>query len=1080
MTELKPLTFEQLLTRIFDEYQYQQTIFYLSWRYFYRRKDGLDFSCRFRDQQAATPVGPAAGPHTQLAQNIITAWLAGARIIELKTVQVKDDLEIPRPCIDVSNVCFNVEWSQELSIAAALEEYVKAWYLIHILPKANIGGLSEETAPTLFDLSVGYDLKGIQSEKVLGFIRGMQDASASIDALRREIPTRFAVYREAPVPPQIASGVTLSTFHGCPPDEIEKIAVFLMKELGLNTVIKLNPTLLGPERMEQLLHEQLGYHQVQVPASAFANDLQFTTAVDMVGRLQQVARSYGRHFGVKFNNTLVTVNQGRRFSPSEMYMSGRPLHVIAMNLVAEFRKIFGASLPISFSAGIDAENLPAAVAANLVPITVCTDLLRPGGYSRLFRYLQGLSQSMQQSQASNRDDYILNFLNHGHQALIAALDHSDWQDQCQQQPPLAVFSQQLRQLIEQLPPAQAFIQARQSIAEATLVEMQPQLQELYQQAVAHAGMMNSAVVATAVQNDERYTAYRNRAYSPKVDYQGRQFDCISAPCTYACPVHINVPKYIELIRHGQFAEAIAVIRENNPLPQICGRVCSHPCQDACRQAQWDAPVAIRALKRFVADLEAQDPVAAPPVERKSEKVAIVGSGPAGLTAAYFLARAGYPVTIFESRPSPGGMLAYGIPHFRLPQEVLNQEIARIQSLGVEIRCNSKIGGDGITIPQLRQQGYQAIFVAIGAYKSRRLAIDGEDSSGCLDCLQFLRDVRSGKKSGIGNRVAVIGGGNAAIDSARTAWRLDCQKVYLVYRRSRSQMPANIAEIDELVKEGVEIIEQAMPVRILSENGKLTAIECVKTSLGQLDASGRARPLPVPESNFTLEVDSVIIAVSQQPLLEQLLAGVDLTVEARQTLSVDAATLATKIPGVFAGGDVVRGADTIISAMGDGRRAAQVIERYLRGESLQLPAEAKSKGARDPDQQATAWEIPAALPSVLPEEQRRSFAEVENGFTVEPAQQEAARCLHCDLQCDVCIEVCPNRANFFFATPTEQTPYPILGYVGSEIIPVAHGVYQVNSPHQIGNFADLCNQCGNCDNFCPESGGPYRVKSSFFP
>ena len=1065
---MKPLSFESLLKRIFREYKQEKSIFYLPERYFYKKDEKYDLSSVFRGRSAATPIGPAAGPHTQMAQNIICAWLGGARIIELKTVQVMDDLEIPRPCIDVTNVCCNVEWSQELKIDKSLEEYVKTWYLLHILCEANLGDIGASPKDTLFDLSVGYNLEGIRGEKVMGFIQGMKDSTKIIDHLRKEIPEEFSQYRDLEVDPHIACGVTLSTFHGCPPDEIEKIAVYLLKEVGLDTVIKLNPTLLGQKRLTEILHDQLGYHHVDVPKEAFEKDLQFETAIDMVTRLREVAKKNGRHFGVKFNNTLVTRNHGKRFSPSEMYLSGRPLHVLAMNLVQKFRKHFGPELPISFSAGIDVENICDAMASNLTPITVCTDILRPGGYGRLTRYMEKIRQSYDQVEASNRSEYILN---RAEKSKIVEFLKKETN------PVLVDFINLLNEKSRKQSISSAFANSKEEFGcdENIAVE----IDRLYNHMIEYAGAFNSDAALEKINKTDRYTAYRNKAYSPKIGENGKQFDCISAPCTYACPLHINVPRYVELIRKGEFAKAIEVIRENNPLPSVCGRVCSHPCEIACRQRQWDDAVAIRALKRVVSDAENQKPAPKPEKSSsKSQKVAIVGSGPAGLTAAHFLAKEGYQVVIYEALPKPGGMLAYGIPEFRLPEKALQSDIERIQALGVEIRCNQKIG-ENISLNDLEKE-YDAVFIGVGAYKSRRLNIEGEEAEGCMDCLSFLRDVRMGKETKLGKKVAIIGGGNAAMDAARTAWRLNPEKVYLVYRRSKSQMPADIEEIDALIEEGIEIHEQATPIKIHTKDNCVTGIECLKTRLSQVDESGRARPVPIEGSNFTLEVDNVLVAISQEPDIEELVAGSNIDIEKGQTFVVDQKNLSTKQEGIFAGGDLVRGADTIVAAMGDGKNAATFIQQYLEKQEYSLESKWKTatSGAQE-GKDTLPWKISHTHSSALDSKERKNFNEVESVLDDENAKLQAERCLHCDVKCNICVEVCPNRANFAFEAPVEKTPYEVLGYKDSQVAPIEKKIYQIHFPNQVGNLADLCNECGNCDNFCPETGGPYKIKTALF-
>ncbi len=375
MAELIPLPLDALARRALLEHQREGRIFDLPTEKFFRGDPALDTSVRFHGRRAATPVGPAAGPHDQLVQNIVLAWLAGARIIELKTVQVLDELKIPRPCIDATNVGYNVEWSQELKLDASLREYVGAAMLIEILKAAGIPeGAAPDKLDTLFDMSVGYGLEGIRSDRVTGWIRAMMDATAVVEELRARLTGPLARFRDLPFPTRISGAITLSTFHGCPADEIEGIVGYLLTDVGVDVCIKLNPTLLGRERVDHLLHEVMGYHDVQTTAEAFAKDLQLADALAMIPRLQAVARARGRRLALKCSNTLVVKNHRAFFTDDVMYLSGPPLHVITMNLVRVIREALGASVPVSFSAGLDAHNVAHAVAMNLVPTTTTSDI----------------------------------------------------------------------------------------------------------------------------------------------------------------------------------------------------------------------------------------------------------------------------------------------------------------------------------------------------------------------------------------------------------------------------------------------------------------------------------------------------------------------------------------------------------------------------------------------------------------------------------------------------------------------------------------------------------------------------------
>lgn len=413
MPDLVPVPLSTLLKRAYHEPGQQQTLFDLPLKEIYRGSPGVDLGVRFHDLHAGTPLGPAAGPHDQLAQNIVLAWLGGSRIIELKTVQVLDELVINRPCIDATNIGFNIEWSQELKLQQSLHEYAKASMMIEILREENALGVADPAAlppgfyDIVYDLSVGYDLKGIETQAVSGFIQHAKHADREIDELRAEIPDEYARYRAHPFRTDLVKTATLSTFHGCPKAEIERICRYLLEEMGLHTIVKLNPVQIGKEKLEHLLYERLGYTHLQVNQKAYETGLSLQEALELVERLEPVAKKHGLNIGVKFSNTLEVHNTLGRMPDEVMYLSGQPLHVIAMSLVAEWRAAAGTRYPISFAAGIDRRNFPNAVAMGLVPVTVCTDLLRPRGYGRLAGYLAELASVMGKTGAKTVDDYIL-------------------------------------------------------------------------------------------------------------------------------------------------------------------------------------------------------------------------------------------------------------------------------------------------------------------------------------------------------------------------------------------------------------------------------------------------------------------------------------------------------------------------------------------------------------------------------------------------------------------------------------------------------------------------------------------------
>lgn len=467
------------------------------------------------------------------------------------------------------------------------------------------------------------------------------------------------------------------------------------------------------------------------------------------------------------------------------------------------------------------------------------------------------------------------------------------------------------------------------------------------------------------------------------------------PCTNACPAGIDVPRYVRLTAEGKSAEALAVVREKVPFPRVLGRICFHPCEDACRRGQLNQPIAICALKRYIAEQDtsnwqAKTKKAGP----TGKKVAIVGSGPAGLTAAYYLAKLGHSVTVFEALPEAGGMMRVGIPRYRLPKDVLDNEIEGIKSVGVEIKTNCKVE----SLDNLRKQGFNAIFLALGTHQGVKMGIPGEDSSGVIECISFLRDVSQGNKVTLGNKVAVVGGGNAAIDAARTARRMDGREVTIVYRRSRQEMPANPEEVESALEEGVKILFLAAPTRI-SKEGNTLIIECLRMELGEPDSSGRKRPVPIKGSEFNIACDTVIAAIGQVPAIP---AGFGLEPLTAGTIKVNSDTLATGIDGVFAGGDLVSGPASVIKAIAAGRKAATSIDKHLGGsgaieEVLTDATEAKPWFGRE---EGFADKSRVQEPHLPVEQRINNFSEVALGFARQRACEEAGRCLRCDLRLQI--------------------------------------------------------------------------------
>jgi heterodisulfide reductase subunit A len=404
-------------------------------------------------------------------------------------------------------------------------------------------------------------------------------------------------------------------------------------------------------------------------------------------------------------------------------------------------------------------------------------------------------------------------------------------------------------------------------------------------------------------------------------------------CQRACPVHLDIRGYIGFIADGKFEESLALIKEVLPFPSICGHICPHPCEEECNRGRVDYPLSIRDLKRFVADIELQDALKPKPLmivkgEDKGKKVAVIGAGPAGLACAHDLALLGYGVTVFEALPRPGGMLAVGIPDYRLPRDVLEKEIDAVSALGVEIRCNTVIG-KGLSLDDLFNRGYEAVFITVGAHKNQEMRIPGEDARRVIPGVTFLRDLNLGKPADVGERVVVIGGGNVAIDSARCALRLGARDVTILYRRSRQEMPASDEEIEAALEEGVKIEYLVAPLQVFTADGKAAGLRCMRMELGKPDTSGRRRPIPVEGSEFDIELDTLIPAIGQVPDISFLGESSEIELTKRGTIAVNPDTLETSRAGVFAGGDCQTGPKIAIEAIAAGKKAAVSIDKYLR-------------------------------------------------------------------------------------------------------------------------------------------------------
>lgn len=913
------MPFGQLMDWVLQEKKGQDTVFGVHRPYTADPKNDMTIFTR----NLETPVGPAAGPHTQLAQNIIASYYAGARFFELKTVQKMDGAELSacvnKPCILADDEGYNCEWSTELTVPDAMGEYIKAWFILHVIAKEF--GLGAQDG-FQFNISVGYDLAGIKGDKVNTFIDGMMEAKDTVifqecrkwlldNADKFQNFTREDI--EA-IPSNVCNSATISTLHGCPPQEIESIANYLLTEKHLNTFVKCNPTLLGYDFARKTMDE-MGYDYMVFGDFHFRDDLQYEDAVPMLTRLMKLSEELGLEFGVKITNTF-PVDVTRNELPSEeMYMSGKALFPLSISLAAKLSAEFAGKLRISYSGGADYYNIDKIVGCGIWPVTMATTLLKTGGYQRF-------------TQVADK---------------VEGICPKKWE---------GIDVDALKKL--------------------------------------------AADAITDGHHVKNIKPVPNRKSTKEVPL----LDCFYAPCSEGCPIHQDIPQYVALTGEGKYKEALEVILEKNALPFITGTLCAHNCMTKCTRNFYEESVNIRGTKltaaehgyeQLIGEIKAGEP--------NGKKVAVVGGGPAGIAAAYFLAREGAAVTIFEKEEKAGGVIRYVIPGFRIGDAAIDKDISFIQKMGVEIRTNTEI----TSVADLKAQGYDAVILAIGAGKPGTLKLEKGET---VNALKFLRDFKANDgKLNIGKNVVVIGGGNTAMDTARAAKRTEgVEHVYLVYRRTKRYMPAAEDELLEVLEEGVEFKELLSPVSL--DGGRLL---CKKMKLGQMDASGRAG---VTETADVVEVpaDTVIVAVGEKIDTDFYTAN-QIAVDERGKAKVNDKTLETSVSGVYVAGDGARGAATIV----EGIRDAQLVVKDILGKEITRDA-AVTGDVKD------CFEKKGIL--------KHS----------KEAKTEEERCLTCNKVCENCVDVCPNRANISIKVP------------GMAMNQVIHVDYMCN---ECGNCKSFC-------------------------
>lgn len=920
--KMTPIPFKKLINRILCEYENEKTVFGV--RYPYIKKDNK--TLELFGEKAETPFGPAAGPNTQLAQNIVAAYFAGSRFFELKTVQIIDGEElaacISRPCILAEDEGYNCEWSTELLVSQACDEYIKAWLALKVFSKKF--GLGSPDG-FIFNMSVGYDLEGIKSDKIDRFIESLKDASVTpqwkeYKNILKEIFPKDAEYIDN-IPSRVCTSVTLSTLHGCPPQEIERIASYLIAEKHLNTFVKCNPTILGYDFARETL-DKMGYDYISFDDRHFREDLQYCDAVPMFTRLKALAESKGSEFGLKLSNTFPVDVKAGELPSEEMYMSGKSLFPLTVEMANRISKQFNGKMRISYSGGADFFNIDKLFEAGIWPITVATTILKPGGYNRLKQLAEKL-------------------------------------ERCEFRPFDGVDCEKTDKL------------AKEAVSDIHYIKPVKPLPNR---------KINKSVPLT---------------------------DCFIAPCKSGCPIGQDIPEYIELCGQKKYTEALKVITAKNPLPFITGTICPHHCADKCTRNFYEIPVDIRSEKLKAAENGFDEFIKNFSVPKPSAKtnVAIVGGGPAGMAAAYFLGISGIKATVYEKEAKLGGIVRNVIPSFRISDEAIDKDIELIKKSGTEIKLNT----EAPSIKKLKSMGYTHILYCTGAVKPGKLDIGGNT----LNVIDFLKRLKSGENINIGKNVAVIGGGNTAMDAARAAKRVcGVENVTIVYRRTKKYMPADEEELAMAVGEGVEFLELAAHVK--HENGVLTARKMI---LGKPDESGRRSPVETDEL-INIKADTVIAAVGESVDSEFFTShGIEVDKKGRPSFK-------TNINNVYVAGDALKGPSTVVECIADAKAFCEAI---------------------------TENQISANITENMLSSEENAVS--KKGVLKTPSGCESERCLSCNIVCENCVDVCPNRANIV-------------------IHPNGMGA-------QIVHIDSLCNECGNCETFCPYNSAPYKDKFTLF-
>lgn len=937
---VQPIQFAKLMNILLNEYNREQTVFGVEKLF---RKNTGDAKLQIFRENLELPFGIASGSHTQYAQNIVAAYAAGSRYMELKTVQTVDGtaIRIAKPCINALDECYNVTSSTELTVEDAMNEYIKAWFAIKLIAKEF--QLGDEDG-VIFNMSLGYNLESIKSDKLNKFIDGLKNARGTaiwtecrdyaLDNLKnfKKVNAQYI----AGLSDAVCKTATISLHNNCKASELEEMAKYLLTEKKLNVYIKIAPTVIGYEVAKKIL-KNLGYEYINFDDKYFLEDLQLNDAIPMFKKLLELAQSSKLGFGVKISNTLKVNTMSKDVVGEEMYLSGRSLYPLAISAAKLFTNAFDGKLHISYCGGVDAYNAHTLAKAGLWPVTLTSNILKPGGYARINQIATLLS------------------------------DTSEYTDD--------------------------------DISPSTIE-----------------GLANSALT------DPHYGKSKKAIIDRRLSEKLPLTDCFKAACKTACPIRQDIPAYIRLSSEGKNVEALKLIMEKNPLPSVISVICNHSCTNKCTRNYYDRAVSTRQIERDIVEKaydEVISTITPPPITVSGKKVAIVGGGPAGMSAAYFLAKAGVRVTIYEKSDRLGGMISQLMPEFRVPRKEIENDIDFLRRMGIGIELDTEVE----EIDTLKYMGYTHIVLAMGAWVENKPQLISGTPMNVIDFLKISKNSPEDLK--LGDNVTIMAGGNTAITAARVAKRIAGVKaVRIICPTSRKFMFGDEGEIELAEKEGIEIWELLQPI-----NMKWRALECKRMSISSIDVSG----------NPNLIDSGAIVSITSDTIISAIGEKIDDKFYRRNNIATDEKgnpylskeTLESMtLKGVYIIGDGNHGAATVAEAIADAQKAAAAIL-------------GKDRNMFDTYENLNVNSNYAVVKS------KKGIVYFDDTLI-----RENEKCLDCQTVCEACVDVCPNRANISIAVPTMQSK-------------------------QIIHIDALCNSCGNCETFCVYNDAPSKSKLTFY-